>query len=339
MAKAKLVNYAGDWGYLRANPIHQLSSSRLPIDATTWTDAEPGGSSARAFTLKTTYTEPVFGEDDFTMDVDIKFVGTFKEVDGDWSGRIRQVRIYDDGDLAAVIKTKGKLDLSDVYGETYSGVIWDKAALGGLKGALSGHDDYFKASNANDKIFAGAGNDSVFGYDGNDKLFGQGGNDTLVGYDGDDMLNGGGGDDDLKGLAGDDTLKGGRGADIFRSEDTLGRDTWTGGGGADTFEVGYFDDGRFGATVTDFSLRQGDKVSLQSDSAFFFFEFDEIRYIGNAAFSGEAGDYEIRMENGIVEIDNNGDGVADLGLKLEGHDSFDVGDTSWLLLPDGFDFA
>lgn len=339
MAKAKLDHYAGYWGYLRANPIHQLTSSRLPIDETTWSDAEPSGSSARTFTLKTLYTEPVFGEDDFEMTVELKFIGKFEKTDGAWSGKIQQVKIFDDGDLAAIVKTKGKVDLSDLYGDTYSGVIWDKIALNGLSGRLSGDNDYFKVSSGNDKIFAGAGNDYVAGYNGKDRLFGQGGDDTLVGFNDDDKLFGGAGNDDLKGLEGDDILKGGGGADIFRSEDTLGSDTWTGGRGADTFEVGYFADGGYGATVTDFSLKQGDKISLQSDSAFIFYEIDEIRYIGDAEFSGEAGVYEIRMENGIVEVDSNGGGTSDLGIKLEGHDSFAVGDTSWLLLPDGFDFA
>ncbi|MDX2483615.1 MAG: hypothetical protein QNK42_08130 [Pseudodonghicola sp.] len=338
MAKAKLLHYAGDWAGLMENPVHQMTSNRLPIDATTWSDADPGGKKASTFTLETIYTEPVYGSDDFMMSVDITFTGNFSKTAYGWKGKIEQTEIFKDGDLAATIVSKGKVNLADFYGQTYSGVIWDELALNGLKGALSNDSNYFLASSGNDVIFAGNGHDHVAGYDGNDKLFGQGGNDWLVGFNGDDKLFGGNGRDDLKGLAGDDILVGGRGNDIFRSEDTLGSDTWTGGAGRDKFEVGYFDEGRFGATVTDFDRKQGDKVDLTSDQAFFFFEFDEIRYIRDAAFSGEAGDYEVRMQNGIVEVDNNGDGKADLGIMLEGMDSFG-GKLNWLILPDGFDFA
>ena len=339
MAKARLLNYAGDWTYLRENPIHQLTTSRLPIDADTWAEAEPRGDKARKITLHTEYTEPVYGEDDFEMSVDIRFVGRFEKSGGDWSGAIRRVHIFDDGDLAATIRVRGNVDLDEVHGETYSGVIWNTLAMDGFRGALSHDHDYFRASSGDDVIRGRRGADTISGYDGNDKLIGKLGHDTLLGFNGDDRLIGNRGRDDLNGLAGDDILKGGRGRDTFRGEMSLGQDTWTGGGGRDLFEVGYFDEGRFGATVTDFKLRQRDKVDLRSDSAFHFYEIDEIRYIGDAEFTGEDGDYEIRMENGIVEIDNNGDGEADLGIELEGHDSFAVGRTGWLVLPDGFDFA
>jgi len=338
MAKAKLLNYTAGGGAGGENPIHQVTSNRLPIDDTTWSDAEPGGKKTTTFTLETIYTEPVYGADDFEMSVDITFTGTFRKTVYGWAGRIQQTDIFKDGDLAATIVSKGKVNLADFYGQTYSGVIWDELALNGLKGALSKADNFFSASSGDDVIFAGRGIDHVSGYDGNDKLFGQGGHDWLVGFNGDDKLFGGNGNDDLAGLAGDDILFGGRGRDVFRSEDTLGTDTWTGGGGKDKFEVGYFDEGRFGATVTDFNRKVGDKVDLTSDQAFFFSEFDEIRYIRSAAFSGEKGVYEVRMENGIVEIDNDGDGKAELGIKLEGMETFG-GKPNWLVLPDGFDFA
>ncbi|MDF1716076.1 MAG: hypothetical protein P1U75_05310 [Antarcticimicrobium sp.] len=338
MARAKLINYTAGGTSLTENPIHQVTSSRLPIDATTWSDADPGGKKASKFTLETIYTEPVYGEDDFEMAVDITFTGSFKKTAAGWKGKIEHTDIFKDGELAATVVSNGKVNLSDFYGQTYSGVIWDELALNGLKGSLSKADNYFNASSGNDVIKAGAGHDRVGGYDGNDKLFGQAGHDWLVGFNGDDKLFGGNGNDDLQGLAGDDVIFGGRGRDVFRAEDALGTDTWTGGAGKDKFEVGYFDEGRFGATVTDFDRKGGDKVDLTSDQAFFFFEFDEIRYIRDAAFSGEAGDYEVRMENGIVEIDNDGDGEADLGIKLEGMDTFG-GKTNWLVLPDGFDFV
>ncbi len=338
MARAKLNNYAAGGTSLTENPIHQVTSSRLPIDATTWSDADPGGKKASKFTLETIYTEPVYGEDDFEMAVDITFTGSFKKTADGWKGKIEHTDIFKDGELAATVVSDGKVNLSDFYGQTYSGVIWDELALNGLKGSLSKADNYFAVSSRNDVIKAGAGHDYVAGYDGNDKLFGQAGHDRLVGFNGNDKLFGGNGNDDLNGITGDDILVGGRGRDIFRSEDSRGTDTWTGGAGKDKFEVGLFDEGRFGATVTDFDRSGGDKVDLTSDQAFFFFEFDEIRYIRDAEFSGEEGVYEVRMDNGIVEIDNNGDGEADLGIKLDGMDTFG-GKPGWLVLPDGYDFA
>lgn len=339
MAKAKLIKYVGGWASLRDNPIYEMSEGRLPIDASTWSDALPSGKHAHVITLDTVYSEPVYGHDDFTMTVSIRFIGDFTDRAVGWKGPIEYVKIFKDGALAATIKTDDKINFHAIDGETNSGIIWDKIALGGLKGQLSADNNWFNASSGNDVIHAGRGIDMVRGWDGNDRLFGDGGNDTLLGYNGNDRLYGGNGDDDMKGLAGDDRLFGGPGRDIFREEDTLGLDKWTGGKGADTFEIGYFDNGRYGATVTDFRPHGGDKVDLRSDDAFFFFEFDSVRYIGDAAFSGETGVYEVRMNNGIVEVDNNHDGDADLGIKLAGHDSFHVHNTNWLILPDGFDFA
>lgn len=339
MAKAKLTKYSGDWAGLTENPIYQMSASGLPIDTTTWDDALPAGKTAKAISLDTVYTEPVFGGPDFSMDVTIRFLGEFTNKGGTLRGPIKYVKIFKDGELAASIKTDDLIKMPAVFGETNSGIIWDTIALGGFRGNLSANDDWFDASSGHDIIRGRGGNDTIRGWDGNDKLYGDAGNDWLVGYNGNDRLFGGNGDDDLQGLAGNDVIDGGRGNDIFRSEDTLGKDVWTGGGGADRFEIGYYSDGNHGARVTDFRKRAGDTVDLSGDDSFIFNTYSEIRYIGDAAFSGEAWVYEVRMQNGIVEINNDPDIEADFGIKLVGQDSFGLADTSWLILPEGMVFV
>lgn len=88
-------------------------------------------------------------------------------------------------------------------------------------------------------ISGDAGADTLTGGLGNDLMLGGTGNDSLSGSDGNDTLLGGDGNDILFGAAGIDVLTGGSGADQFR---------WT--------NLGLFD------TITDFSVGDGDKMSL-----------------------------------------------------------------------------
>lgn len=338
MAKSKLAFYEGGWAYLRENPVYLLANSRLPIDAATWAKALPASGTASKIALDTTYTEAVIGGPDFTLDVRIELIGNFAD-NGGWGGAVRKLKVFADGNLACVVQVNGLADLADIVGLTFSGAIWNGLMPNGLRGDLGPGNDWFDVSSGDDIVFGGKGMDVLRGGPGDDRLVGGGGRDFLRGDNGNDTLRGGAGADTLYGLAGDDVLLGGGGRDVFHTEDTLGRDTWTGGAGGDRFEIGYFAAGRYGATVTDFSRAEYDKVDLSSDPAFFFFTFTEIRYVGDAGFSATAGVYEVRMDGGIVEVDNNGDGVADLGLELAGHYSFGTGNTNWLILPDGFDFV
>jgi Ca2+-binding RTX toxin-like protein len=150
----------------------------------------------------------------------------------------------------------------------------------------------------NDNVISGGG--------GNDYLYGAGGDDTLDGGDGNDNLNGGGGVNtvsfasssagvtvslalvsaqatgagvdtlsnfqNLTGSAFADTLTGDSGANVIsggggndRINGGGGGDTLTGGSGADTF---VFRPGQAGqATITDFSVAQGDQVDLTAFGA------------------------------------------------------------------------
>ncbi|MDP3405167.1 MAG: calcium-binding protein [Brevundimonas sp.] len=127
-------------------------------------------------------------------------------------------------------------------------------------------DDYMVGSNGfddmhgnqgQDTVIGGAGDDWVVGGQGDDMLYGQVGddivygnmgNDTCVGGDGADIVRGGQGDDLVYGDAGNDWLSGDR-----------GNDTLTGGAGADIFYA-MRETGR--DRVTDFSVREGDRVML-----------------------------------------------------------------------------
>ena len=338
MARAILNNLTQPGFPLHENVMYVIAGNSFHIDDQTWLDALPNGSRGRQVTLETTYVAEIYGEDDFVMDVSIRMIGNFARASGDWGGSIQRVEFLRDDDVVAVMQTRNQIDLNEVYGETYSGVIYDQLALDGLQGTLTRFDEYFLATNGNDRLNGRHGDDWIFGYGGDDILKGGKGNDNLLGHDGDDRLIGGGGQDTLNGLAGNDTLIGGGGADHFVSAYD-GIDSWTGGRGADTFQIGNFYAGLDGAVVTDFNLRQGDQVDLREDPALFFHDYDEIRYIGDAEFSGDEGVYEVRMENGIVETDDDGDGQADQGIHLEGFDTISLNNTSWLLLSDDLVFV
>lgn len=116
--------------------------------------------------------------------------------------------------------------------------------------------------------------------------------DYLLGNDVDNVLTGLGGDDELRGGEGNDTLVGG-----------LGADRLTGGNGADLFVI---DDAGSTDTIVDFESGS-DQIDL---SAF------DFTFVGDAAFSNSAG--ELRFENGQLQGDLDGDGIADLFVNVGG---------------------
>lgn len=127
------------------------------------------------------------------------------------------------------------------------------------------------------------------------------GGDVLSGGAGDDRISGLGGDDTLSGGDGDDRLLGGDGADILAGG--RGADTLSGGEGDDTFR--YADAAEFaGDVITDFS--GGDRIDFSAATA--------LRFIGDAAFSGAAG--EMRQSGAALLIDADGDGQADITASL-----------------------
>jgi hypothetical protein len=112
----------------------------------------------------------------------------------------------------------------------------------------------------------------------------------LVGSKGQDVLLGWGGDDRLIGRGGGDLLSGGEGADRFFFSLTPSRAARN----------------QPADTITDFSGSDGDRLVIRGLSS----------YRGLLPFSGVAG--ELRFSPGLLEADQNGDGVADRQIRLPG---------------------
>lgn len=134
------------------------------------------------------------------------------------------------------------------------------------------------------------------------ELHGEGGNDSLSGGYGDDVLDGG---------SGDDLLDGGYGADVL-----------TGGTGDDMFHFGSYETGIGVAAdrITDFESG-ADVIDLSGIDANIFAAGDQaFSYIGDAAFSGTAGELRFYVDGGDTwfSADTDGDAAADFQVVLSG---------------------
>jgi Ca2+-binding RTX toxin-like protein len=145
------------------------------------------------------------------------------------------------------------------------------------------------------------------------------GNDTLTGNDANNQLISGAGSDIVNGGGGDDAIYAGQGSD-----------TLTGGAGKDTFLYEAAGDSTVAArdVITDFTQGE-DRIALNQAGA--------KGFIGTDAFSGRAG--EVRYTNGtnstVVELDVDGDRIADLQIELTGIVPLKSGD--FVDLPLGFE--
>jgi hypothetical protein len=172
------------------------------------------------------------------------------------------------------------------------------------------------AGPADDVLFGGRGADRIIGLQGDDRLAGGGDDDLLLGGRGDDVLTGGGGADRLKGEAGVDRLIGGKGRDLL-----------FGGAGADIFEFRSASDagrGREHDRIHDFGEGR-DGIDLSAIDARSDRDGDQaFRYVGDAAFSGRAG--ELRVTGRLVLGDVDGDGRSDYQIELRNDASPTAGD-------------
>jgi serralysin len=128
------------------------------------------------------------------------------------------------------------------------------------------------------------------------------GNDKLTGNDVENHLWGNAGNDAIDGGAGNDLLVGGAGKDML-----------TGGAGNDTFGYMLASESAVGAgrdVITDFA--EGDRIDLTPAGG--------KTFIGDQLFSGGAGQVRAVTLTGqtIVELDSNGDRIADLQIELSG---------------------
>lgn len=173
----------------------------------------------------------------------------------------------------------------------------------------------------NDTLKGAGGDDGLIGNEGDDRLEGQGGNDDLRGGDGTDNLLGGAGDDIMYGGVGDDRLSGSRGVDALYGG--AGKDLLSGGAEADLFHFskgGSSADYALADIITDFSQDEHDRIDLSDYDAIPKTKtFDAFRFIGNAAFSGEAGQlrYELGRKETLVTGDTDGDRVADFTIRID----------------------
>jgi Ca2+-binding RTX toxin-like protein len=203
-----------------------------------------------------------------------------------------------------------------------------------LRGELSG--DYLDGGRGNDRVFGGEGDDKLFGGLDNDTLYGSNGQDILSGFDGSDELFGDDGDDHLFAGKHNDTLSGGAGADVLvggEGNDTLrggaGQDRLRGGSEADTFQFRSSDFAGGLADsidiILDFGQGEGDLIDLSQVDAIRGGADDVFSFIDTGAFSGTAGElrYKVILSpiNGhqtIIEGDRNGDGIADMAIRMQG---------------------
>ena len=144
----------------------------------------------------------------------------------------------------------------------------------------------------------------------------------MFGGDQGDTLRGDAGSDILRGEDGNDTIDGGFDNDFVYGG--AGRDVMTGGGGQDFF---YWDDLDFAGLaagdadrITDFSRAEGDKIRLNLVDAISGGADNAFTFIGSGAFSNTAG--ELRFEQGanftLILGDRDGNGIADLAIRLDG---------------------
>jgi VCBS repeat-containing protein len=135
---------------------------------------------------------------------------------------------------------------------------------------------------------------------------------TITGGAGNDVLSSLAGADKLYGGAGNDVLSGGAGADIL-----------TGGAGADAFVYTDVSESTAAATdtIADFHQAEADYIDLSAIDANTLLIGDQaFAFVGTAAFSHTAGElrYQVSGATATLQADINGDGLADLVIKLTG---------------------
>lgn len=158
-------------------------------------------------------------------------------------------------------------------------------------------------------VHGSQGHDTIIGDRFANELWGEIGNDILRGGAGDDRLIGGFGNDRLTGGLGADTLWGAEGADRFIF---VAADTWvSNGGGADAPTD----------RIADFSHGEGDRIVLRVIDADLSTSGNAaFRFVGEAAFSGHAGElrWEVAGGDTLVQADRDGDGTVDYTITLTG---------------------
>lgn len=175
------------------------------------------------------------------------------------------------------------------------------------------------------------GTDTITGFE---NIVGGKAGDTLSGDEGANRIDGYLGNDTIDGAGGDDRLIGGTGSDVIIGGG--GRDTLTGGSAAGSAEADVFkfnavsDSGPTAATrdvITDFA-DGSDDIDLSAIDGNAAVVGSAFSFIGTAAFSHTAGELRYQQFTGyaLVSGDVDGDGRADLTIRLNGTHALTAGD-------------
>ena len=277
----------------------------------------------------------------------------------DLSALFTSQRVFALGGADVITGSAGRNSIDAGDGnDTVNGGDSDDQVFGAL-----GHD-LLDGNAGNDVLVGGSGNDTLIGGQGNDGLFAGGGidtasyadaaarvvvdlsnnlsqntrgsgidvlrgvdnligsqfNDWLGGTRFENRLEGGDGNDVLSGLNGDDTLIGGG-----------GRDNLTGGSGEDVFVFNSLTDMGIGAMrdiITDFR-HQIDTINLRGvDANSGVAGNQDFRFVGTSIFGGSAGELRVAVAGGntVIQMDVNGDAVADAAIVLSGTPTVTAGD-------------
>jgi Ca2+-binding RTX toxin-like protein len=155
--------------------------------------------------------------------------------------------------------------------------------------------DVLHGTSSNDHMSGLSGNDLIYGYGGDDEISGDGGHDTIWGGFGNDRIVGGNGDDRIIGGAGKDQLWGCSGADVFVYEQTSD---------SPVAAKDYIKDYDYQDSI--------DLVALDIDGGFIC----GANFSGNLL--GEVRFVSLGPSRGVIEIDVNGNGTADLAIDIFG---------------------
>ena len=152
-------------------------------------------------------------------------------------------------------------------------------------------------------------------------MAGSAGKDVLIGTRFGDQFDGLGGADQIIGGAGADTLIGGLGND--RLAGGSGVDSLSGGDGADQFVFGRVGEspGSDPDRIADFT-QGSDLINLvKIDQVLVTSGASMLTFVGDLAFSGSAPELRFAAAGSDtrVEVDRNGDGVADFAVILTGN--------------------
>ena len=124
----------------------------------------------------------------------------------------------------------------------------------------------------------------------------------------------------LRDSNGSDVIIGSSGNDYLSNVNThvLGSDTFTGNGGADVFDWTFASDNINGDIITDFDTDDTLDFRFNDGTTPFASPLLCNQFIGNAAFSGTAGEYRFEWSGGEtrIQVDTDGDAIADQVMTI-----------------------